>query len=99
MQRKADIVGQLAEACHLQISTPKLRTVGVQFGQEGTPPLNPSKQLNDGTGNIHTVPVLIANDFKHLGYTPTIAKTRKQADINQFVRTKAMLNNVCNNII
>ena len=99
MQRKAQIVGQLAEVCHLQISTPKLRTVGVQYGQEGTPPANPSIQLNDGTGRIHTVPVPIANDFKHLGYTPTIAKTNKRADLNQFIRTKAMLNNVCNTII
>ena len=99
MQRKASIVGQHAEVCHLQISIPKLRTVGVQYGQEGTPSTNPSIQLNDGTGRIHTVPVPIANDFKHLGYTPTIAKTRKRADLNQFIRTKAMLNNVCNTII
>ena len=41
MQRKADIVGQLAETCHLQISTPKLRTVGTHFGQEGRPPPRP----------------------------------------------------------
>ena len=45
------------------------------------------------------MPVPIANDLKHLGYTPTIAKTNKQADLNQFIRTKAMLNNVCNTII
>ena len=99
MQRIADILGQLAETCHLQISTPKLRTVGTHFGQEGRPPQDPHIQLNDGTGQLHSVPVPPSNDFKHLGYSPYIAKSRKRADISQFIRTKAMLNNVCNTII
>ena len=99
MQRKADIVGQIAQVGHLQISTPKLRTVGAQYGNEGAPPQNPTILLNDGTGQLHTVPVPLSNSFKHLGYAPTIAKSRKRADLQQFIRTKAMLNTVCNTII
>ena len=97
MQRKATIIGGVAEALHLRISIKKLRQIAVDFGAQQLLPEGCEIAMNDGTGNTETIPMKNRGPFDQLGYRSSIGKypTRQRPDLEQFRRTKATLIAVC----
>ena len=101
MQRKATIIGGVAEALHLRISIKKLRQIAVDFGAQKLLPKKCEIQMNDGTGNTETIPMKSKGPFDQLGYRSSIGKypARQRPDLEQFLRTKATLIAVCRAMI
>ena len=101
LQRNADIVGDIAQALHLQISIAKLRQLAVNYGHELLLPPDPTIRMNDGLGRSAEVPLPSKGPFKQLGYTFTIGKRlpTENLDQEQFTSVKTHLTMVCNNMI
>ena len=97
MQRKADIIGGIAEALHLRISIKKLRQVAVNFGTQQLLPPQCTLSINDGMGKIEMVTIPSKGPFDQLGYRHSIGvlSRNQRPDSDQFRRSKATLIAVC----
>ena len=97
MQRKATIIGGIAEALHLRISIKKLRQIAADFGAQKLLPDVCEIQMNDGTGQMKAIPMKRDGPFDQLGFRSTIGAhgARRRPDLEQFIRTKATLIAVC----
>ena len=100
MQRKADIIGGLAEILHLRISIKKLRQIAADFGAQQLLPAKCSLKVNDGTGNIVSVDIPPRGPFDQLGYRHSVGAYphNQRPDLEQFQRTKAFLIAVCRSL-
>jgi hypothetical protein len=67
MQRKADIIGGIAEALHLRIAIKKLRQIAVDFGSQQLLPTDRVIHINDGTGNVEPIRIPAKGPFDQLG--------------------------------
>ena len=74
MQRKADIIGGLAEILHLRISVKKLRQIAVDFGSQQLLPDQRTLSVNDGTGKMEVLTIPSKGPFDRLGYRNSIGK-------------------------
>jgi hypothetical protein len=90
MQRKADIIGGIAEALHLKISIKKLRQIAVDFGSQALIPKPCSLDVNDGTGKIESVTIPPKGPFDQLGYKYSVGvyPVNQRPDLDQFIRLK-----------
>ena len=74
MQRKADIIGGLAEILHLRISVKKLRQIAVDFGSQHLLPEHRTLSVNDGTGKMEVLTIPSKGPFDQLGYRNSVCK-------------------------
>ena len=93
MQRKADIIGGLAEILHIRISIKKLRQVATDFGPQQLLPEECSLNVNDGTGKIETMVIPSPGPFDQLGYRNSVGKLapNHRPDLEQFKSVKLSL--------
>jgi hypothetical protein len=100
MQRKADIIGGLAEALYLRISIRKLRQIAVEFGTQRLLQQPCLISVNDGTGKIENVPIPNKSPFDQLGYRNSVGvyPANQRPDLEQFLRLKSFLIAVCRSL-